>query len=108
MSNASSGGEVTVGLHIRGRVQAVGYRAWCVHKARSLGLRGWVRNVTDGSVEALVCGSEDAIGGLIAAAHAGPPLARVTEVQRVAVGAADVAGIPSGFEHAPTANPGSR
>src|SRR5262245_29459756 len=82
-------GSITVRLHIVGRVQGVGYRAWCVQTARKLGLKGWVRNVTDGSVEAVACGTEGAISQLIAAAHAGPHLARVTEVTRTAMDPAE-------------------
>jgi acylphosphatase len=43
-------------LVITGRVHGVGYRAWLVHKARELGLSGWVRNRPDGAVEALIAG----------------------------------------------------
>jgi len=62
---------------ISGRVQGVGYRDWMVREAQRLGLRGWVRNRPDGTVEALVAGEEDAIQALLAACRRGPLLARV-------------------------------
>ena len=43
---------------VAGKVLGVGYRAFVLRRARQLGLNGWVRNVSDGSVEALVEGSE--------------------------------------------------
>ena len=46
-------------LRITGRVQGVGYRVWALRMASRLGLRGWVRNRSDGSVEALVIGEDD-------------------------------------------------
>jgi acylphosphatase len=49
----------TVRLRITGRVQGVGYRFWATRTAASLGLRGWVRNRTDGGVEALVMGAPE-------------------------------------------------
>ena len=67
-------------LRIRGQVQGVGYRAWAIACARRLGLRGWVRNHADGSVEALVIGEEDAVAAMIEACRDGPFAARVGEV----------------------------
>lgn len=73
---------VALHLAIRGFVQGVGYRAWMVGLARSRGLRGWVRNRPDGSVEALVIGEEMAVAALAAACERGPRLAQVAEVRR--------------------------
>jgi acylphosphatase len=70
----------SVRLRITGRVQGVGYRAWAVGTARRLGLRGWVRNRPNGSVEALVTGDDDAVAAMIEACREGPFSARVTEV----------------------------
>ena len=46
-------------VSVRGRVQGVGYRAFVEHHARQRGLEGWVRNRSDGSVEAVVAGAHD-------------------------------------------------
>jgi acylphosphatase len=70
----------TVRLRIFGRVQGVGYRAWTAQRAKRLGLTGWVRNLSDGTVECVAQGRRDALDALVAACHAGPALARVTEV----------------------------
>ena len=67
-------------LRITGRVQGVGYRAWALQTAERLGLRGWVRNRADGSVEALVIGDEGAVAAMIAACREGPFAARVIDV----------------------------
>jgi acylphosphatase len=69
-------------LRIEGRVQGVGYRAWLEREARSRGLRGWVRNRRDGSVEALLIGAADAVEAVIAACARGPRHASVTVVER--------------------------
>jgi len=70
----------TVCLRISGRVQGVGYRIWAERAAAAFGIRGWVRNRSDGSVELHACGSENAIGALIEACRQGPRAAIVTDV----------------------------
>jgi acylphosphatase len=70
----------TARLRITGQVQGVGYRYWMNRTAASLGLRGWVRNRTDGSVEALVTGAPEAVAAMIEAARKGPLGAHVTGV----------------------------
>jgi acylphosphatase len=67
-------------LSIRGRVQGVGYRAFLADRADALGLRGWVRNRGDGSVEAMVAGAPDLVARLVDAAKAGPAGGRVETV----------------------------
>ena len=67
-------------LTIRGRVQGVGFRYALADEARTRSLRGWVRNRRDGTVEALVVGSDTEVEGLIAWARRGPRSARVTDV----------------------------
>jgi len=59
-------------LTITGQVQGVGYRHWAMTTGRRLGLTGWVRNRTDGSVEALIVGEDAAIGAMIDACRRGP------------------------------------
>ena len=70
----------TVRLRITGRVQGVGYRFWATRTAQRLGLRGWVRNRLDGSVEALVTGTRDAVAAMLEACCDGPRGAQVAEV----------------------------
>jgi acylphosphatase len=70
----------TARLRITGQVQGVGYRLWATRTAASLGLRGWVRNRTDGSVEALVTGPPEAVAAMIEAARNGPIGAQVRDV----------------------------
>ncbi|MFW6190520.1 MAG: acylphosphatase [Candidatus Bipolaricaulota bacterium] len=68
-------------LKITGRVQGVGFRAGTRHHARDLGLTGWVKNLSDGSVEGVIEGEEDEIKQLISWAKSGPPRAMVEEVK---------------------------
>jgi len=72
--------EKTVRLRITGRVQGVGYRFWMTRTAGNLGLRGWVRNRRDGSVEALVTGIPEAVAAMIEASRKGPFGSQVSDV----------------------------
>jgi acylphosphatase len=81
MSGASS--DVAVRVRISGHVQGVWYRGWTVETATRRGLRGWVRNRLDGSVEALFIGPEASVEAMIVACADGPPHARVTRVERL-------------------------
>ena len=67
-------------LLIHGRVQGVGYRAWTVSRAKQLGLNGWVRNRTDGTVEAVIAGEPSAIEQMLTDCHEGPLAARVAHI----------------------------
>jgi acylphosphatase len=66
---------------VRGLVQGVGYRAWMAHQARKLGLDGWVRNRSDGSVEALIAGDTAAVEELLRLCRRGPRLAEVLSIE---------------------------
>jgi acylphosphatase len=68
-------------LTIRGRVQGVFYRGWAVETARALGLRGWVRNRRDGTVEAVVQGEAESVRRFVERAKRGPPAARVDGIE---------------------------
>ena len=61
----------TVHVRITGRVQGVSYRAWTEDAAAELGLRGWVRNRRDGSVEAVFSGSDAAVADMLVAVSPG-------------------------------------
>ena len=65
-------------LRITGRVQGVGFRNYMAYKAAELGIRGWVRNRVDGSVEAVVQGTPSAVTAIIECAHRGPREAQVS------------------------------
>ncbi len=65
---------------VRGRVQGVGFRWFVEREARTLGVSGWVRNNSDGSVEVLAVGSREQLSTLSGRLHAGPRAARVDNV----------------------------
>lgn len=70
-----------VELEIVGRVQGVYYRATAVQVARRLGLLGWVRNESDGSVRAVAQGPRPDLDKFIIWCRQGPPAARVDSVR---------------------------
>lgn len=67
-------------LRIRGLVQGVGFRAALTRRARSLGVAGWVRNLSDGTVEAVVEGDPARVDQVIEWCHRGPRGAAVDAV----------------------------
>lgn len=70
-----------VRLVVSGRVQGVFFRATCARRARALGLGGSVRNMPDGSVEAVFEGPSADVEAMVAWCRSGPELARVDEVE---------------------------
>lgn len=69
-----------VRLRVEGRVQGVFFRASTMEEAIRLGLKGWVRNCPDGSVEAVAEGARKKIDDLVNWCRHGPPGARVENV----------------------------
>ena len=67
-------------LIISGRVQGVFYRSFTEDAAHSLGLKGWVKNCSDGKVEALFEGAKEDIQKAIKSCYKGPPAARVNNI----------------------------
>ena len=74
---------IRVGRHVgvSGRVQGVFFRAWTQQQANALGVAGWVRNCSDGSVEAHLAGEDSAVRELIDLLRDGPPSAIVSNVE---------------------------
>ena len=68
-------------VHISGRVQGVGYRYFVLHRAQSLELAGYVRNLRDGRVEVVAEGEEQALKTLLVELQQGPPGAIVEKVE---------------------------
>lgn len=67
-------------FRVRGRVQGVGFRYFVEHSASALGLRGWVRNVDDGTVEVYALGTPAQLSDLSGLLRKGPRLADVRGV----------------------------
>jgi acylphosphatase len=68
-------------IRVTGRVQGVFFRNWTVDAAEALGIRGWVRNRRDGSVEILAFGEDAALRGFIGRCRQGPDAAKVERVE---------------------------
>ena len=85
-------------MRILGRVQGVWYRGWTRDEATQRGLRGWVRNRRDGSVEALFAGPAAPVKDMTRACKQGTPAAKIHLVE------AEAAEVPQqgGFVQRPT------
>jgi len=66
---------------VSGRVQGVWYRQSCREVAEAAGVRGWVRNNRDGTVEAALEGAPAAVERVVAWMRTGPPRAVVHDVK---------------------------
>ena len=71
---------MTLHVLISGKVQGVFYRAEAKEQAKTLGIKGWVKNTTDDKVEAIVSGSEENLRQFIEWCRKGPRRAQVTDV----------------------------
>ena len=88
-------------IRVIGRVQGVGFRYALRREAERAGVCGWVRNRSDGSVEALVQGEPQAVAHVVAWARRGPPAARVDALNESEPGPG-FAEAYEGFEERPT------
>ena len=89
-----------IGRRIRvfGTVQGVFFRAWTMQQAQLIGIKGWVRNRLDGSVEVEAWGEEAAVERLIECCGKGPSNARVDRFSVEVIEGQP----PAGFRAAPT------
>jgi acylphosphatase len=71
----------TLRLRIEGFVQAVGYRHFAIEEAKKLGLDGWIRNRSDGTVEAVISGPTKPVELFVQACMRGPAGSRVANVE---------------------------
>ncbi len=93
-------GHKALRLVISGRVQGVFFRDWTVRTASSLHLNGWVRNRSDGTVEALLVGLADEVDKMVEQCRYGPRSAKVDHIE-ISI----AAGITRrGFRQKPTVN----
>ena len=72
---------VCVSGRVRGKVQGVWFRRFVQEYAEARGVTGHAENLSDGSVEVLLCGEAEAVAEVQAQVASGPPAAEVAEVQ---------------------------
>jgi acylphosphatase len=73
--------QIALKIRVVGSVQGVFFRAWTAERARDLGVAGWVRNLSDGSVEGHLEGDKLAVQELVDLLRQGPPSADVETVK---------------------------
>ncbi|MEA1863645.1 MAG: acylphosphatase [Euryarchaeota archaeon] len=79
----------TIHITVTGRVQGVGFRYFTVGCANDLGIMGWVRNLPDGKVEAVIRGQDAEVKEMTRLIGRGPRAADVTDIRIEAVDAVD-------------------
>ena len=83
---------------ISGRVQGVAFRSFVEREAAALNISGWVRNLSDGTVEAVFSGEPKAVSNMLASCRLGPPGAKVIGIET-----SNASVVGPGFEILPTA-----
>ena len=68
-------------IHISGRVQGVGFRAFIRREAAVLDIKGWAKNLADGRVEVVIEGNKDKISEMLEKLKEGPSFAKVKELE---------------------------
>ncbi len=68
-------------VYVSGRVQGVFFRGHTMGEAKGLGLTGWVRNLSDGRVEAVFEGDESAVEAMVSWCRNGSPYSRVEGIE---------------------------
>ncbi len=71
---------IQVHLYISGFVQGVGFRQFVKYHAQKLGVTGWIRNLSDERVEAVLQGDKEKLNTLVNICRKGPPIAEVHEL----------------------------
>ncbi len=82
-------------IRVGGHVQGVCFRHYARMEAKRLGITGWVRNMSDGSVEALICGDDEQLTAMRKWLWHGPETARVVSLKAEKVNLRD---IPAEFD----------
>ncbi|HPG31688.1 MAG TPA: acylphosphatase [bacterium] len=65
---------------VSGKVQGVGFRYYIYNLALQLGIKGWVKNMPDGTLKAVLSGNIDKVYNIISYIKKGPPMSRVENV----------------------------
>lgn len=76
-------------VRVSGRVQGVSFRIWARREAERLGVAGWVRNERDGSVAAMIVGTDRALANMVERLWMGPAAASVVSVETEPVAVPD-------------------
>ncbi len=102
MTGTEAMAQQTIHFRIEGVVQGVGFRDSLCDVARRFRVDGWVRNCSDGSIEAVARGTPAACESLLAWARRGPPAARVARIDTRPATHEEEALIGAGFRRLPT------